>query len=330
MNIRLTRAIAISALPLIIALLGCALTTTQDANPTNPPTVTPVKAPLSPSVHEVAQTTALPYNVTGPATATCPPGEIALGGGWSLPQTRINRVLAAKAIGNAWSVQVTNPPLNAQNAAAHAELAPAATPEGAGVTVTVYVECLAGASGAVVTQRPITQNFSPTPTDTFNDKLGGMISLCDTNAGETLVGGGFDLGAPTANLELEVSLPDHDLLPVPLWGFSIRNYDTVAHPVTHYAECLSGASISASYPRQDGSPVYANQVGSATGACPTGTALAGGGFAYTMHSPGPARLGNLYSLHATASGWQGQVLTLSGYGLFYLRPRAAAVCLTFP
>jgi hypothetical protein len=324
MNTRLTRTIAISALPLIIALLGCALTTTQDANP---PTATPAKAPLSPSVHEVAQATTLPYSNTGPATATCPPGELALGGGWSMPQSRTNRVLAAKATGNAWSVYVTNPPLKAQNAAAQAALAPAATPEGAGVTVTAYVECLANAPGAVVTQRPTTENLNPTPTDTFNDNLGGTISLCDP--GETLVGGGFDFGALGDMLELESSWPRNDVLPVQMWVFSIRNYDTVDHTLTHYAECLSGVTVSASYPRQDGSPVYASQTATATVPCPSGASLAGGGFQYRMHSPGPSRLGNLFSLHTTTSGWQGQALTLSGYGLYYLTSLAAAVCLTF-
>jgi hypothetical protein len=332
-------AILASALALLLALLGCALTAAQGSK-TIPPTATGGKAPVTPTVHEIAQTTTLPFNITGPVTATCPPGEIALGGGWSIPRTRINRVLAAKATGNAWSVYVTNPPLNGQNGqnvAAHtgqAGAAPAsaiiATPEGTGVTVTAYVECLAGAPGAIVTQRATTDNFAPTPDDTFNDKLGGFISLCDP--GEILVGGGFDLGGPSANLEIEANSPSTDIpfVSVPAWVFSMRNYDTTPHAITRYAECLSGVATSVSYPRQEGSPVYANQTATVVAPCPTDALLAGGGFGYRMHSPGDARLGNLFSLHASPSGWQGLVLTLSGYGLFYLTSHARAVCLTFP
>jgi hypothetical protein len=334
MSTRLTRTIAISALPLIVALLGCAITDAQVTKSADPPTATPGKAVFAPTIHQVAQTTTLPYDRTGPATATCPAGEVALGGGWSVPQNRINRVFAAKATGNAWSVSVTNPPLKAQtaqNAATQTGMAPEsavfATPEAAGVTITVYAECLAGVSGAVVTQRATTQNFNPTPTDTFNDSLGGTISLCDP--GETLVGGGFDFGGSSANLELESSWPRDDVFPVQMWVFSIRNYDTVAHSITHYAECLSGVTVSATYPRQEGSFVFANQTGTAAISCPSGSSLAGGGFQYRMHSPGNERLGNLFSLNANSAGWQGQVLTLSGYGLYALIPLAAAVCLTF-
>jgi hypothetical protein len=257
----------------------------------------------------VAQTTTLNSGDSGPVSATCPQGEVALGGGWNVP-TQQARVFAARLNGNTWSLSAL--PLG------H----PATT------TVTAYVECLRDVPGAVVTQRPTTQNLAPTPTDVFNDNLGGTVSLCNT--GETLVGGGFDLGSPGDMLELESSWPRNDVLPVQMWVFSIRNYDTVAHSITYYAECLSGVTVTASYPRQDGSPVYASQTGSATVSCPSGATLAGGGFQYRMHSPGPSRLGNLYSLNAASSGWQGQVYTLSGYGLYYLTSLAAAVCLTLP
>jgi hypothetical protein len=299
------KTIGTSSLPLVLALLGCAATVTSaPGNKTIPPTAPPVAV----SVHEVAQTTTLNGGNTGPITATCPQGEIALGGGWNVP-TQQAHVFAATLNGATWSVSAL--PLG------H----PAET------TVTVYVECLRGAPGAIVTQRATMENLAPTPTDAFNDNLGGTVSLCNT--GETLVGGGFDLGAPSDTLELEASWPRDDLLPVQMWVFSVRNYDTVAHSITHYAECLSGIAVSASYPRQDGSFVYASQTGSAVASCPAGAALAGGGFQYRMHSPGPARLGNLYGLNAATSGWQSQVYTLSGYGLYALTPMAAAVCLAF-
>jgi hypothetical protein len=198
------------------------------------------------------------------------------------------------------------------------------------VSVTAYVECLAGAPGASVTQRAKTDTFAPTPADTFNDNLGGFISLCDPS--EILVGGGFDLGGPSANIEIEASSPSTNIpfVSVPAWVFSMRNYDTTSHTITHYAECLTGVTASVSYPRQEGSPVYANQTATVVAPCPADALLAGGGLGYTMHSPGDAHLGNLFSLHAIPSGWQGQVLTLSGYGLFYLTSHARAVCLSFP
>ena len=116
---------------------------------------------------------------------------------------------------------------------------------------------------------------------------------------------------------------------MPVWVFSLRNYDTVARPITRFAECLSGVAVSASYPRQSGAFVFSGQIGSATVSCPAGASLAGGGFQYRMHSPGNARLGDLFSLNATSAGWQTQVLMLSGYGLYALTPLAAAVCLAF-
>ena len=262
---------------------------------------------------------------TSRLSVSCPQGEIALGGGWDVPPSA--RVIAAQITSaNTWTVSLAPPqPTNgaavAQSSAQTSSLAPA--------TLTVDVECLRGAPGAVVTQRASAYNLPPTPTDTFNDNLGGAISLC--NAGETLVGGGFDLGNPLANIELEASWPRSDAAPiaVPVWVVSLRNYEAVARPITRFAECLSGVTVSASYPRQSGAFIFAGQIGSAVVACPAGAFLVGGGFQYRMHSPGPARLGSLFSLNATSAGWQTQVLMLSGYGLFALTPMAAAVCLTF-
>ena len=312
MSARMLKTSAISTLPLLLALLGCALSGVSDPQtykPANPPTATPL-AP-QPSIHEVAQTTTLNGGSAGPVTATCPQGEVALGGGWDVP-TQQARVFSATLNGATWSVSAL--PLG------H----PATT------AVTAYVECLAGVPGATVTQRATTENLAPTPTATFNDNLGGTVSVCD--AGATLVGGGFDLGAPSDNLEVEATWPRNDIpfFNEQAWVFSVRNYDTAPHAITRFAECLSGVVVSASYPRQEGGPVYASQSGAAAVSCPAGALLAGGGFQYRMHSPGPARLGNLYDLHTTSSGWQGQEYTLSGYGLYYLTPLAAAVCLTFP
>jgi hypothetical protein len=303
MNTRLLRRGALATLPLLVALLGCALADVQ--TPGASTTKVPINK-LTPAVHEVAQTATLTGGNTGPVTATCPQGQIALGGGWSVP-TQQARVLAAKLSGASWSV--TALPLG------H----PATT------MVTAYVECLDNVPGAVVTQRAKTYDYAPTPTSEHNDHLGGLVAICA--AGETLVGGGFDLGAPGDTLELEATFPSDDLF-TQMWAFSLRNYDTAPHTVTYYAECLSGAVVSTSYPSQGGSFLFNNPMGSLSVACPAGAVLAGGGFQYGMSSPGPNHLGNLYSLHATASGWQGQEYTLNGFGLYSLTARTVAVCLT--
>jgi hypothetical protein len=334
MNKRLMRSTAISALPLLLALLGCAVTGVQTDRPAAP---TPTQAATGPEVHQVAVTATPTTPYTSRFSVSCPQGELALGGGWDVPQSA--RVVAAQITSaTTWSVSLAPP--QPANTGAIAQTGPQASSQTSAMadpqanaldntTVTVYVECLRGAPGAVVTQRASADNLAPTPTDTFNDKLGGSVSLC--NAGETLVGGGFDLGSPLANIELESSWPRSDAAPiaVPVWVFSLRNNDAVARPITRFAECLSGVGASASYPRQDGAFIFASQTGSAVVACPAGASLAGGGFQYRMHSPGNARLGSLFSLTATSAGWRTQILMLSGYGLFALTPMAAAVCLTF-
>jgi hypothetical protein len=270
---------------------------------------TPPVKPLRPSVHEVVQTTTILGGSSGPATASCPQGELVLGGGWSVPPQGA-RVLAAKATGTTWAVSVL--PLG------H----PATT------TVTAYVECLSGAAGAVVTQHANTINVGATPASTLNTQLGGYSGFC--GQGEVLVGFGFDLGAATANLELEGNWPRDDAFPAAQWVFSVRNNDTVGHTFTYSVECLSNVGVSASYPRQDGNPAYASTAANAVASCSSTAAVAGGGFKYTRNSPGNQYLGNPYLLHAaSAAGWQSNVYVVSGYGLYYVTSLAVAVCLSF-
>jgi len=269
---------------------------------------TPPSKPLRPTVHEVAQTTTLNGGNTGPATATCPQGELALGGGWSVPPQGA-RVLAAKITGNTWAVSVL--PLG------H----PATT------SVTAYIECLQGASGAVVTQHVSTSTLAPTAAATSNSNLGGIPAFC--GQGEVLVGSGFDFGAANANLELEGNWPRDDAFPGTQWVFSVRNDDSVSRVFTYSIECLSNVNVALSYPRQDGNPAYASSTGSAVASCPSGTAVGGGGFRYTRNSPGTQQVGNLNLLHASANGWQSDVYVVSGYGLYYVTSIAVAVCLSF-
>jgi hypothetical protein len=159
------------------------------------------------------------------------------------------RVVAAKLNGNTWSVSVQ--PLG------H----PMST------DVTVYVECLANASGAVVTQRSASGSAPA-------NANGVVTAACDS--GEILVGGGFDLSASTANLELRTDNPQV-FESAGWWGIYAMNHDTAVHPVTAYAECLSNVSATPAYPGYQGTYVYASQTGGVEVSCPSGSVPAGGG-----------------------------------------------------
>jgi hypothetical protein len=162
----------------------------------------------------------------------------------------------------------------------------------------------------------------------LHTQLGGYSGVCGQN--EVLVGSGFDLGPASADLELEGNWPRDDAFPATQWVFSVRNNDTMAHPFTYLVECLSNIGVSASYPRQDGNPAYASTNSSALAPCPSGAAVAGGGFKYTRNSPGNQYLGNPNLLHTpSAARWESDVYVVSGYGLYYLDSLAVAVCLTF-
>jgi streptogramin lyase len=272
-----------------------ASTGTPAVPPTATVTATPHKAPATPSVHEVAHTTNLAGGSTGSVEATCPEGERALGGGWSVPAAQA-RVFAARESGGAWSVSVQ--PLG------H----PAST------AVTVYVECLADAPRAVVTQRSASGSVPA-------NASGVVVAAC--TSGETLVGGGFDLSAAPTTLELRADAPQTPESGVS-WAVAAMNRDAAAQPVTAYAECLANVRAAPTYPGQRGTYVYASQTGDVAVACPAGAVPAGGGLDYTAQS-----IGNLYLLQATATGWHGAIYGVTGSGLISLVPTAWAVCLHF-
>jgi hypothetical protein len=306
MDTRLLRRGALATLPLLIALLGCALSDIQTSAASPPPTT-----------HEVAQTTTLPYGATGPATATCPQGEIALGGGWSVPQNK--RVFATKLSGNAWSVSVTNPLPSVKGATADMGAVPlsalVSTPvvPPVGITVTAYVECLVGATNAVVT--PNTQSIEVLPT---TDRAQRWEAVCPE--GEVASGSAFDLSSST-DLELAFIAPT---VQGPHLAFAVKNYDSaaIAHEITYTAECLANAPglYTSSY-GQGASPLTPGATGDAAAACPAGRALAGGGAGYSPDNA-PDR-GNIYLQHAGLSGWQIAVYSMSGS----ITPYASALCI---
>jgi hypothetical protein len=142
------RTVRFAALALLLALGGC----TQTALPPAPTPTTSSPSTL-PSVHEVAQTTVVQSGTIATATATCPQGEYALGGGWNVPAHGA-RVLASYSSGHLpvvtngaeWTVKVVTAPLVTAGAALRGPALP--TPVVGTVSVTVYVECLRGTVGA--------------------------------------------------------------------------------------------------------------------------------------------------------------------------------------
>ena len=75
--------------------------------------------------------------------------------------------------------------------------------------------------------------------------------------------------------------------------------------------------------------MFASATGSAVMSCPAGTAVAGGGLRYTRTDSGNQVLGNLFHLQAATGGWQGEVFTVSGFGIIPLTFVVSAICLSF-
>ena len=299
-------------LTLLLPLAGCSAVGAQlRASPGPAQQVTPSAAMTAgPSVHEVAQTTMLARATLVTASATCPQGEFALGGGWDVPAQA--RVFAAQLNGNTWTVSV-------------------AGYKGA-ITVTASVECLRGVGRATLTQRAFPFLADP-------EKLSDDFSVC--NYGETLVGGGFDLGTASPTLELQDTSPTvYDNQEI--WGLRVMNHDTVEHMITLYLECLSNVqhtpncinlglpscyvTVQGEYPAQEGVDVYSGEPGTVMVSCPPGNVVAGGGLYYQS---GVGILGSLYLLQAIPGGWQGAATAVTSNGLFALVPIVTAVCLSF-
>jgi hypothetical protein len=331
---------------LLIALAGCASVAAQTPTSSLTPTVsasatattaaarslvTPVGAP--PYIHEVSNTVT-PITVIPPAvSASCPAGEVALGGGWSVPQDR--RVDKVQLINNTWTVYTYYQPVNQQGIGA-AALPASQPPQAAPMTLaapstnsyTAYVECLAGAVGAVVLPHEVDQIISPAA---FPDDYTTIWASCPP--GWAAVGGGFDLSASGAQLELKETAP----LPIDVlgatssgWEISVKNHDVTPQVARVYVYCELG--YVASYYYAVGGYIYASQMGSVTVNCPAGLVLAGGGLLYRSgndQNHDASNIGNLFDLHATPGGWQGTVFGVTGYGLIPLIPKVSAVCLQF-
>jgi hypothetical protein len=299
---RLLRNTALAALPLLLAFLACAVSDPQSSSSQAAKLATPIT--VTPSVHEVANT--IHYYAGGPdyVSATCPSGEYALGGGWSVDPN--SRVVAALVFNNIWYVFVDYPQT---------------TPEPAYASV-AYVECLRGVAGATVVQRKTVSNIPAADFQAFDPTIGTITVSDACNPGEVRVGSGFDLRAQNRIVELKQSATtdgQHDA-----WVFGANNYLAEPTILYTYIECLSNVmaltlrnavadkmSVSSSYPVSTTSYDTNDGAGS-TMACPPTAILAGGGFSYKNYYisesyPAQRIVSNAVSLHSTSSGWEGRI-----------------------
>jgi hypothetical protein len=338
----IVRSITLAALALLLALGGC----TQTALPSAPTPATSIPSSL-PSVHEVAQTTVVQSGTIATATATCPQGEFALGGGWNVP-VQSGRVMASHRSGpilasiDAWTVTVVTAPVVAAGQAIHGPALP--TPILGTIPVTVYVECLRGtvrAANEVVQDQYGLLDFGTTNLSAPQFAL--EAGPCPLHY--VRVGGGFDFSAST-NIEYAGGGPHTLDSGDEGWIVTAVDHELqVTHSINAYIVCLSDVVTAASrLPAAVGTPTHVIEVsavgaptllgpgdatGGATVSCKSGAAVASGGFLYEGGSypavPGP--FGNPYLSHATSTGWQ--VAMHANGGALGLNFTESAVCLAF-
>jgi hypothetical protein len=116
----------------------------------------------------------LPAGFTAAYTTSCNSGELLTGGGSQLAAPPAVKVIDSYASGGTYTVTVLNTAAFNQQG-----------------VVTVYAQCIKGASA-------VTTRQSPAP-NLFTLPAGAAASYTTScNAGEILTGGGFSLGAPPA------------------------------------------------------------------------------------------------------------------------------------
>jgi hypothetical protein len=221
---------------------------------------------LGPSVHQVANQATLSGTSAGPVVATCPAGEIALSGGWSIPPHAGALVyLSGRHSAQSWSVYVRH---------------------GSSVDVTTYAECLANAPGATIVERVGYGSVSP-GTDGF--------AHANCNAGEVVVGGGFASQTGVVVYLSQISTTDGTTTNA--WADGAKNLGATSGQLRVYAECLTYANAHSSQTAhgESGTEIAPGNGGrAASPPCPSGTYLSGGSFF------GPA--GTYYDMSAAGSG----------------------------
>jgi len=173
-------------------------------------------------------------------TATCPAGQVALGGGWAT--SGYGNVYNSSRSGNSWQVYVDN--------------------YGSSDLVNAYVMCLVNQPAAVVTQR---LNQISVPGSTSSNGY----AYCQS--GEILVGGGFALSSTISLNVQEFNTTDT------AWHGNFSNFGSSAALANTYAICLQGNHMFAS-PQGNPTTVAANSYGGSAATCPPGFVVTGGGY----------------------------------------------------
>jgi hypothetical protein len=208
--------------------------------PTTPPTATPLPTP-APYTHLVYAQQNLTGGSVGPVTATCPAGQVALGGGWAT--SGYGNVYSSSRSGNSWQVYVDN--------------------YGSSDLVNAYVMCLVNLPSAVVTER-LNQVSVPGSSSSTDD-----FSFCQPS--ETLVGGGFALSSTIFLKEQDSNATDQ------AWHGNFSNFGSSAEPANVYAICLQG-HYSPLGPQGPATTVAPNSVGGSAAPCAAGYSVTGGGY----------------------------------------------------
>jgi hypothetical protein len=244
--------IAVVALVILFAIGACSINPAapskdgvQPSSPTPKPTATlPVDAPVvaagSPFVEQVSAQVNVPAGESGTAVAACPSGSLTLAGGFgSAAGMQITKTMPDPS---GWLVSGQN-----------------------GSTETIILEAYAvclhndnGTARVVSAQVPLS---------------GAPIAWCEQN--ERVTGGGF---AAEAGVEVYISTPIGMEGATNGWSLMARSSQNPDQPISIYAVCLAGSSLTTSFIIDQVSFLPGSDYLSFTLVCPAGSLLATGGY----------------------------------------------------
>lgn len=220
--------------------------TPTPVTPTSTPTpITPTSTPTSsatPAATQVQTQTTIAALSTGSATATCPGGTTAMGGGFSHNGLLEVDVSTLKLPGNGWTVSARNT-------------------SGGSVTLTVNALCVSNVPGII---GGFPQLFPPLIP---SGGTGQVAVSCPSN--QILTGGGF---STSPNMEVYVDSPQGQNS----WMAAAKNNSGSQQALTVIAVCYSGTGTSST----QASPVSISNgtTGTANVTCPSGRLVTGGGY----------------------------------------------------
>ena len=227
------------------------------STPTPTRTLTPTSLPIN--VQQYSEQINIPPDKTANTTVACPGGSIVVSGGFS-HQPGV-RVWHSMKDGNGWRIYADNT-------------------QGSARTLTVTATCIFNSGGSS------DQTFKQE-----NINANGTNQLTTTcPSGSVVTGGGWVLGNNTAVRIIQSSKAANG------WQITVDNSSSETPLVNVYAVCLSGVSGSTSQAENTDNKVPANDTANAEQLCPTGSHVAGGGFAISNDL-------TLYNTSKAQNGW---------------------------